>query len=923
MDKKLRAAALWYAKEKNWPIFPVHTVKNGRCSCGKKCTSPGKHPRTQNGFHDATTKEKQILQWWEKWPDANIGIPTGEISGIIVLDQDTEEGQEFLRTKHLPPTTSQRTGGGGNQYLFRWPGYHVQNFARKLPGIDFRGDGGYIIVPPSLHPSGNLYEWTVTPKDEGPAPCPDWLLEVLATKKQAAPGEQLPDKIREGEGRNSFLTSFAGTLRHKGLSEKELFDHLQIMNRKRCAPPLDESEVRKIAQSVGRYEPGRPETKQAAAREVVASLMETAAATDVGQVYDSAAALALLPADELGKIKASLKEKFGKLLNMNDLAKAVNEHRRKHLRVVQEGEPPVFKKLSDVFANFPEAGELVAPAGWEINTDGIHQQRMTEGGAVLDLVAPYPALIKTRLVDVNDNTEAVRLIWLRDGRWQEHIVERSIIANARELVSLSGHGAPVTSSNAGLLVQFFADFEAVNIKTLPVERVTSKLGWQKDHSCFLSGRQALYPQGSIVGKNMDKVKSVQFQAANIGDDEIADSFQARGTLEEWRDLVELANPYPRAMLALYASLAAPLLPIIGAPNFTVDLSFATSSGKTTASRLAASVWGNPDERLPEAMIGGWDTTRVGVERRAALLSGLPLFLDDSAQAKRVQDIESIVYAIANGQGRTRGALKGLQQTARWHTVGISTGETPLGTFCKGGGARARVLEIWGAPFGKSNRQVVDQINQSVMKYHGTAGAEYVQWLLDHKTDWGYVRNLWRNHAEILVDKGSSAVAGRLADFFAVICAAQDLAVTILGIHGPDLTTLWKEIVTEGTEADRAMKALEYVISSAQANEEAFVGRELMFRDGETRVPVGGWWGKWDRGIETGLMFYPHKLGEILERGSFDYEATLRLWADKGWIETSGDRKRYQKRVRVAGDLSWLVVISPPGWREVIGNGDED
>jgi putative DNA primase/helicase len=165
---RLRAALEYAAR--GWRVFPVHSP-TGRadrpCSCGKlDCTNVGKHPRTARGFKDATTDEAQIREWWTMWPDANIGVATGIASGIWVLDVDGAEGQAALaqfEREHgpLPETVGQVTGSGGRHLLFRYvPG--LTNKVKFAPGLDVRTDGGYVVVPPSLHVSGRRYEWEVT-----------------------------------------------------------------------------------------------------------------------------------------------------------------------------------------------------------------------------------------------------------------------------------------------------------------------------------------------------------------------------------------------------------------------------------------------------------------------------------------------------------------------------------------------------------------------------------------------------------------------------------------------------------------------------------------------------------------------------------------------------------------------------------------
>lgn len=184
--------ARWYATDYEWHVAPLHSVSGECCSCGKAdCASPGKHPRTSHGLKDATVDPDTIEQWWTRWPDANIGIVTGEVSGIVVVDIDPRHNGDKslanLLNQHgeLPKTVAASTGGGGIHFVFKWPGNKVVNRSNVLPGIDTRGDGGYIVAPPSNHASGSLYAWRegCGPQDMKPADMPDWLLELISKPK--------------------------------------------------------------------------------------------------------------------------------------------------------------------------------------------------------------------------------------------------------------------------------------------------------------------------------------------------------------------------------------------------------------------------------------------------------------------------------------------------------------------------------------------------------------------------------------------------------------------------------------------------------------------------------------------------------------------------------------------------------------------
>lgn len=266
----MRDAALEYAKHGH-PVFPLHspTTDSGgisRCSCGDTaCQSVGKHPRTGRGFKDATTDEATIRDWWTKWPRANIGMPTGAVTGCVVVDVDPRNGGdqtlERLVAEHgaLPATALALTGGGGQHILFKHPGGNIKS--RKFAdGLDCKADGGYIVVEPSVHGSGKSYAWELSSRlDEvALADVPEWLIvriraEAARTPHAApsGPGGRIPSGKR-----NETLTSLAGGLRRKGFSPAAIQAAVSAENAARCDPPLVEAEVFSIVASVLKYPAG-------------------------------------------------------------------------------------------------------------------------------------------------------------------------------------------------------------------------------------------------------------------------------------------------------------------------------------------------------------------------------------------------------------------------------------------------------------------------------------------------------------------------------------------------------------------------------------------------------------------------------------------------------------------------------------------
>jgi len=159
---------LQYA-ERGWAVFPVHSVINGVCTCGKpNCSSPGKHP-VHKGWKDlATTDPDQLKSLFGTNQRLNIGIATGTPSGVYVVDVDVKpdrDGLEALRQQEanhspLDKSLSVRTGSGGWHFYLPTHGRLIPNSVGKVgAGIDIRGDGGFVVAPPSRHISGNMYEW--------------------------------------------------------------------------------------------------------------------------------------------------------------------------------------------------------------------------------------------------------------------------------------------------------------------------------------------------------------------------------------------------------------------------------------------------------------------------------------------------------------------------------------------------------------------------------------------------------------------------------------------------------------------------------------------------------------------------------------------------------------------------------------------
>lgn len=286
--QELCQAAISYA-QRGYRVIPVRWVDaSGECMCERnsECTSPGKHPVHDDWPNVASSDPLEVAGWWrpeapgtimrEWFPWANVGIVTGEKSGIFVLDVDTYAGGSQTlaayerRNGDLPETRVHSTGRNGTHFFFRHPGFTVRNSAGRVlgKGLDVRGENGFVVAPPSKS-AGGKYELQPA-HDIDAADAPDWLLDLLRNHDKGQNGSALSgaapteatgaarryaeaaveaecEKMREAEPgtRNDTLNQCAfslGTLGGAGiLSEASAFAALSEAAR---AAGLEDGEIR-------------------------------------------------------------------------------------------------------------------------------------------------------------------------------------------------------------------------------------------------------------------------------------------------------------------------------------------------------------------------------------------------------------------------------------------------------------------------------------------------------------------------------------------------------------------------------------------------------------------------------------------------------------------------------------------------------
>lgn len=547
-----------------------------------------------------------------------------------------------------------------------------------------------------------------------------------------------------------------------------------------------------------------------------------------------------------------------------------------------------------------ELPELQVPPGWHLDETGVWRE--PEPGTQVR-VTYAPLLITGALHSVDDGSQRMWVQWREgDGRWSSRIVPRAQVRDVRAIVGLASGGADVGTHNSKHVVQWLADLEGVNQATLPRALVSDRLGWQGEEGeyGFLLGRQLhggeepIQPDASPAKwKRRTVVLDVDGGLAQV-----ADGFGCAGTEEGWRAALDDVWAFPSVVLALYASLAAPYLGIIPeAPNMILDWSGDTSIGKTTTLCVGASVWGNPDERA--GILQTWKATPSSIERVANLCQHVPLFLDDTKQARAPEFIPDMIYMLAGGRGKMRAMPDGLRSTASWRMPLLSTGESMITSFSQDAGARARCLCLTHPPFGAGSRNAeVVKVRAGVMANYGHAGPRLVGLLARHRGSWSTIRAAYEESRLYWSGRADGGPGSRIAATMALLEMGARAAHRTLGLREPDdgvpgvLDYAWSAAVRGVADVDRPLAALEATWRWAVAHSSEFWGHHERVRHGPPRQPPKGWAGAWDDTPTWDVLaFSPEALDRVLQFHGFEPSGILNSWMERGWLAGGSERDR--------------------------------
>jgi Superfamily II helicase and inactivated derivatives len=557
--------------------------------------------------------------------------------------------------------------------------------------------------------------------------------------------------------------------------------------------------------------------------------------------------------------------------------------------------------VNDVWPGAPVHSEAAIPHGWgagdpkaeiyklvEKDVDGQSVQRRS-------LVARAPVVISKRIQD-EDRTIRIELSWRVGKHWDRFVYPREVILDSRSLVKTAARGMPVSSVNSAALVDYLQAYESHNLLLIGRGYSTGSMGWKGSredptHDGFMCGNRQLGGNGKA------------FELCVDGDDEDATSISESGTLEAWKNIVAKVVGWPVFRIALAASLAAPLLLPLRAPNMIFELVGPTSRGKTTAMKVMQSAW-----RSGSFPIQTWNNTVNSFEAKAHLNSDLPLFLDDTKtaveQGKGIH-VAKVIYQFVSGRGRGRAARDGGQrETPSWRSLMISTGEVPASAIAKAEGAATRVLSLWSNPTGVTSEDtasLIDEIEEGLSSAYGQAGPLVIQWLCDHRKDWDELRRRYEKEAKSIREKFSSPAASRLAKVVALLEVANYVGCEagVLPwkydhlLDDAEVRRVVEDAIRHAEQASNLAKEAWYdVLSYASARHNQWL--PWFEPEDRGREPPGGWLGWSGTNKERRCAEYawePSQLKRALkDTGHGDRtEEILRVWRDVGVLDAPEGR----------------------------------
>ncbi len=508
----------------------------------------------------------------------------------------------------------------------------------------------------------------------------------------------------------------------------------------------------------------------------------------------------------------------------------------------------------------------IIPESYQIQQNGwlykmVEKGRGDDKEIVTVTITSTPPFITKRLKDIESLIISYEMKFKRAGEITTIPVQATEIADSKNIINLANKGLDVDTINRTELVHFISMFKRLN--NIPDENIATRLGHVKGHF--------IHP---LID---DEIRLVIHED---GYRQLANAFKTKGNLEDYAEKVfKPIKNSPMVMTFVYASLGSILLHDLNIDPFVVDMASKTSTGKTTALRVASSVWGT------DKLINEWNTTKVNVERKASIMNSFAVFFDDTRKAPHYQ-LADIVYHFSGGRSKGRGNVQSVDVETTWRNILLSTGETSIVEYGnEKAGVSARVVTLQDKPFNDDVN--IRALYEGIKSNYGHLGLAFINQYSMQKASY---KASFKTYEDIYIDKaGENEVMQRVARYFAVLMVAGEILNDIAGFehdHYKNVDTAFHRMLDTNKTLDKPRELLEGLLEELDASRNSITGA------GYSEV----------YNTELKAIFHKDYLC-VLSKPMKDYlghevRTITKEWEERGYLIT--DDNRVQKTVRSNG-----------------------
>jgi len=950
---KLGQAALFYAS-KGWNVIPL--TENSKFP-----------PKIKEWQHEATIDVDIITQWWSKWPNANIGIATGEKSGIFVLDVDgplhgTNESKgidghnslEDLLNDHggaIPDTVEAITPSGGRHIVFKYPtGLVIPNSSNSLgDGLDVKSTNGYIVAAPSVVPAGEyIWDCGLHPEDIPAVECPAWLLSAITTEKPINTDNR-PHSFerRITDGPAVHMLRNCQFMQHVQLNAGKLSYGEWLAALTNIVRATDGIEA---AHAISALDSTRYEFKicnekiNECLNEIKNPQNCEYIRTNLGfKGCQGGCGIAAPCGWSLGTVPQA-KAKIKNIItptpeNVN------NPEILGALAILQKKEPLVFDEFMGRYSGTKKSltdtlkQQKIEAAGFAVIDGGQAEGTVNNPNTERWLSQTVPDVPVDLLLPDNPTNYS---LWVFNYNG----------INIRQTV-ISANGDKTEKNKNACTTPAIISEEIFNIDTKQLKtKIIFKhmiMGWKSivvtnsilsnsrslvslsdaglgvtsnnanelvDWFSYLRLKNKNIPTKQGVSKMGWRNNETEFvlpgletkYVIDIGDDAAEYSISGlgqAGDFGQWINTMQQLRTRNKARFILAASFAAPLLKITGQRSFLIHNWDNSQGGKSATLFAALSVWGKPEE-----ISKTFSDSKTSTERAASMFTDLPFGINEYEllNDRQKAEIDSTIYMISEGKGKGRATKDGVQKTVSWRTIAIMTGESKITRSNSRGGIFTRLIEIKGGPL------VDDDIFASNLypftaKNYGHAGKLFIERLL--QTDYDWIRETYNKTRMTLRDKYPNKINTHMDALACIGLADYLVSMWIWGIDeqraASESIVMLEGIIkglTTKIEADESERAWEWLPDWIATNENRF-----MKASDYNKKNVNSWLGYND---SDSICIIKTEMEKALTAEGFNSGKVLNAWADAGkfqcTIEGSGRRKigvRYSSNI---GEIKRPYII---------------